>query len=184
MPQKRKKVAPKTEPSGEKQHKIKKYVFSNSDDISAYISVLQETAGPVHSTMALLRSALAARTYQIQNLKRKHVILGAHSSQVYLLPMKGYEGEWAELPKHLHEWFKRASKAGGIVCSVKRDCGNRPATEAKVAFSIKGGDSGMGDPAHQEDYIFRPEFSGRANVSELHWIVLLIFKAFNFQLFC
>lgn len=151
----------------EQNNKCKKYVFCDADDVSSYISVLFELAGPVHSTMALLRSAFAARTYQIQNLKRKHLNLGEHSSQVYLLPMKGHEGTWAELPKNLHELFASASKEEGLVHSVQRARGNRPSVEQKLIFKIKGGSSGKGDLKHQDDHIFRPEFSGREHVSEL-----------------
>ena len=51
------------EASEQPTKRLKKYVFKDEADIKEYISILDAVAGPVHSLMALIRNAFAARTY-------------------------------------------------------------------------------------------------------------------------
>ena len=141
-----------------------KYVFQNAEETTKYLNTLSERCGPVHCTMAMLRCIFAARSYQIQHLQRKHIKLGVKSSSIYLLPMKGHPGEWAELPNKLHEHFLEAARSTGIITKVERKCGNRPCEEVNVVFKIPGGENGFGTLKHRNDYVFKPSYSGSENV--------------------
>ena len=144
-----------------------KYVFKDSGEINDYLVALNNVAGPVHSTMAMIRCALAARTYQVQHLQRKHLDLGASGSRLFLLPMKGHGGEWADLPDCLRQRFVEASLGDGIRKEIQRKSGNRPATKYDVVFKLPGGRSGLGDLERRDDYVFCAVFSGRDGVIEL-----------------
>ena len=148
--------------------RVSKYVFQNESEINQYVSVLHDKTGPCHSSMALLRTALAARAFQVQNLKRKHLNFGKEASFVYLPPMKGHEGQWVQLPKCLRQRFKAAAQPDGLTVKVQRACGNRPSAEIPLTFKITGGCEGMGSSDCQEDYVFTGEFSGTVEVFWLH----------------
>lgn len=149
-----------------KKHDVSKpvrYVFKDAAEIRLYLQCVLETSGPVHAVMAMLRSLFGARTYQIQNLQRKHVDIGKKASKIYLLPMKGYEGEWVSLPGNMHDLFKKAATTG-VDGKVFRKNGKRPASNVDVGFKLLGGAVGTGSLEFSNDYVFKPAFSGRLNV--------------------
>ena len=140
-----------------------RYVFKDTEEIRLYLQCLLEMSGPVHAVMGMLRSLFGARTYQIQHLMRKHLDLGKKESKIYLLPMKGYDGEWVALPSNMHDLLKKAATAG-VDGKVFRKNGRRPASSVDVGFKLSGGSVGTGSLESQNDYVFKPAFSGRYDV--------------------
>ena len=102
------------ESESEKIH-LSKYVFKDEQHINTYLQVLNEVQGPVHSAMAMMRTALAARTYQVTHLQRKHInFVNPGPSKIYLLPMKKHVGEWVQMLDCLHKLFLDAASPDGV----------------------------------------------------------------------
>ena len=153
--------------SSSKTHPPKRYVFKDAEEVTLYLDCLLACSGPVHAVMATLRSMFGARTFQIQNLRRRDVDLGEKHSYIYLCPVKGYDGEWVRLPEAVHNLFRKAAK-DGIEVEVHRQCGHRPASNIKLSWKLVGGSEGKGAAMSQDEYIFKAAFSGTYNENCLH----------------
>lgn len=164
-PVKRMRGSSLSEDECEEMH-LSKYVFKDEQQINRYLTVLNESQGPVHSAMAMMRTTLAARTYQVTHLQRKHInLVNPGPSKVYLLPMKKHVGEWVQMPDCLQKLFLEASSPDGVRVWIERACGKRPKEKKMICFKIFGGSEGLGSKQHRDGYVFRPEFSGKYDES-------------------
>lgn len=162
------------------QCKYKRYVFKDAEECNFYLKCLLEAAGPVHALMGMLRSVFGARTFQLQSLRRKDIDIGEEQTQIYLYPMKGFEGEWAVVPPNVHALLKQAATEG-IETQIVRKNGNRPPSATKVVFQLTGGPTGKGCEKEYGTYVFKPAFSGTYNVTNLHISMDVLRKPFIYS---